>query len=82
VECAVRDRRAPATDPREPLPETVVCNADLWAACIGGAAQRNAYRKAIEASGLDFVTDKENSTYEFIRLHAGGPDRRHDHHRR
>lgn len=23
------------------LPDTVVCNADLWAACIGGAAQRD-----------------------------------------
>ena len=24
-----------------PLPESVVCNATLWAACIGGAAQRH-----------------------------------------
>jgi arsenite methyltransferase len=34
------------------LPESVVYNADLWAACIGGAAQRDAYRSAIEAAGL------------------------------
>src|SRR5262245_48936718 len=34
------------------LPETVTCNADLWAACIGGAMQRDDYRTAIEAGGL------------------------------
>src|SRR5690606_3473137 len=28
---------------REQLPESVTCNATLWAACIGGAAQQNAY---------------------------------------
>jgi arsenite methyltransferase len=32
------------------LPDSVVCNADLWAACIGGAAQRDAYRAAIEGA--------------------------------
>src|SRR2546428_560384 len=35
-----------------PLPENVVCNADLWAACIGGAAQQEDYRTAIETAGL------------------------------
>jgi arsenite methyltransferase len=34
------------------LPDNVVCNADLWAACIGGAAQRNDYQAAIEMAGL------------------------------
>src|SRR6266568_4380189 len=29
-----------------PLPETVTCNADLWSACIGGAAPEADYRAA------------------------------------
>jgi arsenite methyltransferase len=48
------------------LPETVVCNADLWAACIGGAAQRDAYRLAIEAAGLRVERIDENPQYQFI----------------
>jgi SAM-dependent methyltransferase len=54
------------------LPESVTCNADLWAACIGGAAQRSAYRLAIEASGLEVVTVQENAGYEFISDRAQG----------
>ena len=34
------------------LTETIVGNADLWASCIGGAAQQDAYRQAIENAGL------------------------------
>src|SRR5262245_48871493 len=34
------------------LPDTIVCNSTLWAACIGGAAQRDTYRAQIEAAGL------------------------------
>jgi ubiquinone/menaquinone biosynthesis C-methylase UbiE len=49
-----------------PLPENVVCNADLWAACIGGAAQRDAYRTAIEAAGLLVERVEENTGYQFI----------------
>ena len=29
------------------LPETIVCNSTLWAACIGGAAQQDHYRSQI-----------------------------------
>lgn len=54
------------------LPDNVVCNADLWAACIGGAAQRDAYRKAIEDAGLKVITVKENSSYRFISDRAQG----------
>ena len=50
----------------QPLPEGVVCNADLWAACIGGAAQQNDYRTAIEASGLRVETLEDNQGYQFI----------------
>lgn len=58
------------------LPETIVCNADLWAACIGGAAQRDTYRMAIEASGLELIEVKENSAYEFISDRAQGATKR------
>ena len=50
----------------EPLPENVVCNADLWAACIGGAAQRADYRSAIEAAGLVVERVEDNAEYRFI----------------
>ena len=47
-------------------PETVVCNADLWAACIGGAAPEGDYRAAIEAAGLRVERVEENTRYQFI----------------
>ena len=53
-----------------PLPENVVCNADLWAACIGGAAQRDDYCRAIEAAGLQIEHVEENTAYRFISERA------------
>ena len=53
-----------------PLPENVVCNADLWAACIGGAAQRQDYRTAIEAAGLQVERVEGNDQYRFISERA------------
>ena len=53
-----------------PLPETVVCNADLWAACIGGAAQQQDYRTAIELAGLRVESLEENAAYRFISERA------------
>jgi SAM-dependent methyltransferase len=47
------------------LAESIVCDADLWAACIGGAAQHDAHREAIEAAGLRIEEIRENR-YEFI----------------
>ena len=55
-----------------PLPEGVVCNADLWAACIGGAAQRDEYRAAIEAAGLRVERLEGNPQYQFISKSARG----------
>jgi SAM-dependent methyltransferase len=54
------------------LPDSVVCNADLWAACIGGAAQRDAYRKAIDDAGLDVRILEDNPEYRFISDSALG----------
>lgn len=53
------------------LQESIVCNPDLWAACIGGAAQEDAYRRAIEAAGLEVVEVQVNP-YEFISDQARG----------
>lgn len=47
------------------LTDSIVCNADLWASCIGGAAQEDAYLAAIGAAGLSLVEVRTNA-YEFI----------------
>jgi arsenite methyltransferase len=47
------------------MKESIVCDADLWASCIGGAAQQDAYREAIEAAGLRIEQIRDNP-YEFI----------------
>jgi arsenite methyltransferase len=51
------------------LKESIVRDADLWASCIGGAAQEDAYREAIEAAGLRVRKLRENP-YEFISEQA------------
>jgi arsenite methyltransferase len=51
------------------LKESIVCDADLWASCIGGAAQEDAYRSAIESAGLR-VDDLKQNPYEFISSRA------------
>ncbi|WP_268929606.1 hypothetical protein [Mesorhizobium muleiense] len=38
------------------LPETIVCNSTLWAACFGGAAQQDNYRDLIEDAGMRVAT--------------------------
>ena len=58
-----------------PLPANVTCNATLWAACIGGAAQQDAYRTLIEAAGLRVVTVHENSAYAFLSKSAQNASR-------
>jgi arsenite methyltransferase len=54
------------------LPDTVVCNADLWAACIGGAMQHDNYRGAIEGAGLQVKSIRDNAGYRFISKNAKG----------
>jgi arsenite methyltransferase len=52
------------------LPEGVTCDAALWAACIGGAMQRDDYRDAIEAAGFELRDLKENEQYRFASKRA------------
>jgi arsenite methyltransferase len=58
------------------LPENIVCNSTLWAACIGGAAQQDNYRRQIEASGLKMVKAEDNPAYQFISDNACGASRK------
>ena len=48
------------------LPEGITCDADLWAACIGGAMQVEDYQKVIESAGLRVVYIRDNDEYHFI----------------
>jgi arsenite methyltransferase len=48
------------------LPDGVTCDASLWAACIGGAMQRDQYQEAIKDAGLEIVEIRENDQYRFI----------------
>lgn len=52
------------------LPEGVTCDAALWAACIGGAMQRDDYRTAIGAAGFTIETWRENTEYRFVSERA------------
>lgn len=54
------------------LPENVVCNSTLWAACIGGASQENDYRSAIEKAGIEILLVRNNEAYSFISKSAKG----------
>lgn len=53
------------------LKESIVCDADLWASCIGGAAQEDDYVGALEAAGLEVEAVSRNP-YEFISEQAVG----------
>lgn len=52
------------------LPDGVTCDAALWAACIGGAMQRDRYRDAIQTAGFEVEAWRENSAYRFVSERA------------
>jgi ubiquinone/menaquinone biosynthesis C-methylase UbiE len=57
------------------LPENVVCNSTLWAACIGGAAQQDSYRTAMEAAGFRILVVRTNDAYGFLSKSARNASR-------
>jgi ubiquinone/menaquinone biosynthesis C-methylase UbiE len=59
------------------LPEGITCNATLWAACIGGAMQVDAYVAAIEVAGLRVRRVKDNPAYQFISDNAQGATKKY-----
>jgi arsenite methyltransferase len=52
------------------LPEGVTRDASLWAACIGGAMQRDDYRQTIEDAGFTLESVHENQQYGFVSERA------------
>jgi SAM-dependent methyltransferase len=59
------------------LPEGVTCDASLWAACIGGAMQRDLYLETIEAAGFEILEVRENERYRFISDRADNATRKY-----
>jgi ubiquinone/menaquinone biosynthesis C-methylase UbiE len=57
------------------LPESITCDATLWAACIGGAMQLDAYVEAIEQAGFTVTAMKANDGYRFLSKSAQGATR-------
>jgi len=49
-----------------PLTDSITCNAELWASCIGGATQIESYLAAIEEAGLQVKKVRDNTAYEFL----------------
>jgi arsenite methyltransferase len=60
-----------------PLPEGIVCNATLWAACIGGARPQDEYRAALEAAGFEVTRVVKNTAYQFISPNAQAASRKY-----
>jgi arsenite methyltransferase len=52
------------------LTPNITCDSSLWAACIGGAAQKDDYLAMIERAGLEVVEVVENGEYEFLSRSA------------
>lgn len=48
------------------LPEDMVRDAALWAACVGGAMPRDLYRRALMEAGFRVAAVRENPQYRFL----------------
>lgn len=58
------------------LTPQIVADTDLWASCIGGAAQHDAYQRAIETCGLRLELMKKNQ-YRFLSEQAQSASERY-----
>ena len=54
------------------LSDAIVCDAELWASCIGGATQVDDYLAAIAEAGLQVETVRDNPQYRFLSSSALG----------
>lgn len=59
------------------LPDGITCNTTLWAACIGGAMQRDKYVAGIEAADLHVERVVANERYSFISENARAASRKY-----
>lgn len=57
------------------MPDSITCNSTLWAACIGGAMEKDEYYTLIEKAGLKIRRVIHNTQYEFISKSAQGASR-------
>jgi ubiquinone/menaquinone biosynthesis C-methylase UbiE len=48
------------------MPESIKSDADLWAACIGGAEQVDRYTSIVENAGFEVMDLRDNTQYEFV----------------
>ena len=53
-----------------PIAARTSCQAELWAACIAGASQRDAYLADVAAAGLEVQLVQENPAYRFTSERA------------
>lgn len=58
------------------LPESVKCDASLWAACIGGAIRQDDYQEAIQRAGLQLNSGWPNAQYGFLTEAAQNASRK------
>ena len=58
------------------LTEEIVCDTSLWASSIGGAAQEDDYRDAVEGAGLRVRTVRPDERYTFLPKSARGASER------
>jgi D-arabinose 1-dehydrogenase-like Zn-dependent alcohol dehydrogenase len=68
VGTAVLELGTLAVTERQPT-DAIVCDADLWASCIGGAAPQDTYWEAIGGAGLVAKQAHRNS-YQFLSAQA------------
>jgi SAM-dependent methyltransferase len=59
------------------LPEGITCDAALWAACIGGAMQRERYLEATAGAGFTIELVRRNDAYRFISKRAATATRKY-----
>ncbi|WP_430298478.1 methyltransferase domain-containing protein [Sinomonas sp. B1-1] len=52
------------------MPPSITCDASLWAACIGGATQRDQFLDLIKAAGFRIETVRPNEAYRFLSRQA------------
>ena len=60
-----------------PIADRTACQADLWAACIAGASQRDRYMADVAAAGLALRVVRDNPGYDFTSERAKGASRKY-----
>jgi len=60
-----------------PIADRTACQADLWAACIAGASERDRYLADVAAAGLALRVVRDNPAYAFTSERAQGASRKY-----